>query len=312
MYRPASHGDAGSLRKGIGLLILGLLALMAEWRQAAFGQAPPPGSIDERTFFELYDAGVAHADAGDAPEALRAWLEAFDRSRGVPGLEEARLTLPLDGILALAEGYEPAHKALIERRDAAERALVENQAFLEDAEEVVALNALLTGPDRSLAAYDRYRRRRDADPEIVAVLRDLLWSDLIAAGRYDELAQEAELRAGELIPLMDQAREAIQRYEEEAAAHEEAAGGEPADLLDDGPDSAGNENTGGMAVPAADAGEIWHEWGDDLDLVAEAIELYEVLIGSGRAKPAEALRKAVLRLEPEAEDALSEPEAARR
>lgn len=301
MYRAATHGDAGSVRKGIGLLILGMLVLISEWRQSALGQAPPSESIDERTFFELYDAGVARAEAGDEPLALGAWLEAFDRSRGVPGLEEARLTLPLDGILALAEGYAPAQAALVERRNAVERALVEKQATIEDAEEMVALNGLLAGPDRSLEAYDRYRARRDADPEIVAVLRDLLWGDLISAGRYEEVADEAELRAKELIPLLQQAREAMERHDEDAAAAAEDFG-EPA--IPEA--SAESEAT---VDSHHTAGEIWHESDDEMDLVSEAIELFEVLLGSGRSKKAGAIRDAILTLEPETHEIIAEIEA---
>lgn len=246
--------------------------------------------ISERQFFDLYERGVEHEADGEYARALEDWLAAFDHSRTVPGLEEVRLTLTLDAMATLSEGYEPAHEALILRRDRVERALVEDRVVIEDAEELVSLNAFLAGPERNLAAWDRYRARRDADPEIVAVLRDLLWDDLVDAGRFEELADEAELRAGELIPLMDRAREAMERYNRSVSA---------SDVHDAEPES--------FHVEEGESGEIWHEVGDDLDLVGEAIRVYEVLTGAGREASAKALKMAILKLEPEAEEALELP-----
>jgi hypothetical protein len=255
-------------------------------------QETPGEPFPQPRFFELLDEGYAAAEEGDHDRALALWLVAFDESRGAPELEEARLTLALDALVMLAEEHEPAVEALVTRRDAAERRLLESRPTVHDADEAIALNASLSGPERSLALYDRYRSIPDADPEIVTEFRYLLWTELIAAGRYEELADLASVRVTELIPLMEHAREAIERFEETPL---EANGEMPASPPE--PDAAADDH-------AEDEDHPEHYYGDEFDLVAEALELYEILLGAGREDGAAQLAGAILMLEAEAEPAL--------
>lgn len=309
---PLLHAIPRREASPVQLSCLFILTLVLEFTAPRDGaaQGGSPQRVSESRFFELLDEGAVRADEGDEAGALGVWLAAFDGSRGVPGLEEARLTLALDALVALGESYDPAMKALIERRNAAERRLVETRGAIEDADEIVALNGFLSGPERSLAVYDRYRARRDADPEITLVLRDLLWSDLAEAGRYGELADEAAARAKELIPAMDHAREAMERYERELAE-----GGAEGGTEHDSPPGAPEGETS-----AEGAGEIWHDeishgdggHGDEDDLIGEALDLYEILLGARREPEALKLAEAILRLEPEAREALAEAQQAGR
>jgi len=303
MFSPSSFREPrrpGSSPNRLPLLFAFALILEFAAPRDGAAQGASPQRVSESRFFELLDEGTVRADEGDEAGALGVWLAAFDGSRGVPGLEEARLTLALDALVALGESYDPAMKALIERRNAAERRLVETKGAIEDADEIVALYSFLSGPERSLAAYDRYRARRDADPEITLVLRDLLWSDLADAGRYAELADDAVLRAKELIPAMNHAREAMERYEREMAAGPGEGEEMPA------PDDISAEEGGSAEFSHDDEAHDEHALRDEFDLMGEALELYEILTGADRKPEAESLATAILRLEPESEPALQE------
>jgi hypothetical protein len=269
--------------------------------RGAVAQTPSSERVSQEQFLELLDGGFRAVEEDESDRALALWLEAFDGSRGVAGLEEARLTLALEAIMTLGEGgYEPAAQALVVRRDAAERRLLESDAAVVDADEMVALNAPLAGSERSVQVYDRYRARSDADPEVVSALRFLLWAELLNAQRYTDLADLASPRAKELIPLMDHVREAIKQFERETASGE--SGGE-------GPPAPEPEGDSGHAHEHDEEGHSDHFYGDEFDLITEALEIYEVLLGSGRGAEAEPLKQAILRLEPEAEATLEQVRA---
>ena len=140
---------------------------------------------------------------GKLKEALDEYLWCFDHGREHSmGFAGVRLSFLLSDISQLGRSYPPALDALRERRDTAEKAVLNPKrkksktGFMgmfpggdgptEFAMDLAALNRTLGENERTLAVFDKLAGQKDAETMRRIMLRDVI-DELLAAKRYDDI-----------------------------------------------------------------------------------------------------------------------------
>jgi thiol-disulfide isomerase/thioredoxin len=131
--------------------------------------------------------------AGKYDEALAEYLWCFDHGNDEPkhGYGGVRLSFLLGDIKRLGQDYPPAIKALEERRDAAEAAVLAGKDTSRNAIDMTALNRELGQKDRNLAVYDRLKKENRLDAAAKIALVDAVAPQLVEARRYADLLADA-------------------------------------------------------------------------------------------------------------------------
>ncbi len=109
-----------------------------------------------------------------------------------PSFIRLRSTLVVEALGQLAAIYPPVKPAIAKRRDTLESAIEAGTASAFDIQGYATMNRIIDQTDKTLALYDRMRSRKD-DPSIAQNLRSELTDELIAARRYDELAEAIDV-----------------------------------------------------------------------------------------------------------------------
>lgn len=104
------------------------------------------------------DYGDALAQAGKYDEALQEYLWCFDHGDESMGYGGVRLSFLLGDIKRLGASHPPALKALEDRRDAAQAALLETPDDYKHASEMAAIDRELGTVKRTLAVHDQLEK----------------------------------------------------------------------------------------------------------------------------------------------------------
>lgn len=183
------------------------------------------------TLAKMKDSPSLRMENGDAlaarnqfKEALAEYLWCFDQ-----GLEKdaafaaVRATLLLNSIRALADLYPPAHSALLERRDRAERALGSGSATRQQLLDLASLNRVLDENPRTLAAFDKLAG--EAGEKLKRDSIDIVIEQLIAARRYQDIINNSEDLSG-LVARVLGSYDALLKYADNGSADAEPMLGE--------------------------------------------------------------------------------------
>ena len=133
--------------------------------------------------------GEALAAVGRNAAALHEYLWCFDRGAQVdPAFAGVRLHPLLYAIAQLAEGYPPARRALISRRDRLKRRLLRGRGRVMAAFDFCALNRYLCQEDTTVQVCRELRR----GTKVRVVLVDCAARFLCGMRRYRELLEIAD------------------------------------------------------------------------------------------------------------------------
>jgi thioredoxin-related protein len=140
-----------------------------------------------------HDYAKVLAQAGKPEEALAEYLWCFDHGNDDPsnGYGSVRLSFLLGDIARLGKAYAPAMRALQERRDRAESAVLSAKRGPDDARVLAALNRELEMQEKSLAVYDRLKKENRLDDEVRNALIPEIAERLVDARRYRELVDSS-------------------------------------------------------------------------------------------------------------------------
>ena len=154
----------------------------------------PDGSFDaaETDPVKRQERGETLAKAGKLEEALAEYLWCFDHGNQNPtsGYSGTRLSFLLTRIKSLGQQHPPAIRALEERRDKAEAAVLSGKANGDTAADMAALNRVLGEQKRNLAAYDQLKKGSPLDPEIAKPIARAIAKLLIEAQRYKDVVDD--------------------------------------------------------------------------------------------------------------------------
>jgi thiol-disulfide isomerase/thioredoxin len=160
------------------------------------GKSPVPAAKDPQAGSDGDPAkrhahAVELARAGQNEEALAEYLWCFDHGQESIAFAGIRLAILPGEIKALGRDYPAAIKALEERRDKAEAAVLAGTAAEQNAADMAALNRELGTRERNLAVYDRLKKENRLDPAVkLRLVRDVA-PLLVDARRYAELVADA-------------------------------------------------------------------------------------------------------------------------
>jgi len=132
------------------------------------------------------------ADAGKYEEALAEYLWCFDHgAEASPAYIGVRGSFLLGNIQRLGKEYPPALRALQERRDKAEAAVLAGTDLRRNAPDMTALNRTLGDQRRNLAVYDKLREEKRLDEAVKDRLIREIAPLLVEAKRYADLVEDA-------------------------------------------------------------------------------------------------------------------------
>lgn len=136
-----------------------------------------------------HDYAKALAAAGRNEEALAEYLWCFDHGDDDPafGYATVRLSILLSDVGRLGRIHPPAIRALEDRRDRAEAAVLSGKGSERDAADAAALNRQLGSPERCLAMYEKLAKENRLEPPVLRALLPEVAEPLVAARRYAEL-----------------------------------------------------------------------------------------------------------------------------
>lgn len=145
--------------------------------------------------------GMTYVRKGRMKEALDEFLWCFDHGLETrPAFSGARLSYLLMYIHQLGNKYQPAIKALCDRRNRAERALLDEKSDkkrkassdyprsrFEAASEVSAINRELNVPERTAGVYKKLMMKGENDRRILSVLLEEVIDPLIQSNDYSSI-----------------------------------------------------------------------------------------------------------------------------
>lgn len=120
-------------------------------------------------------------------QALKEYLFVFDNSRDVAGYGGVRLSYVPDEIADIGRTYHPAILALQSRRNEREKLVLAAKADFDVIHELTSLNEHLSEPERNLALFDKLKSMGSAYSEVRQDMLRLIWDQLAAVKRYDDL-----------------------------------------------------------------------------------------------------------------------------
>ncbi len=125
-------------------------------------------------------------------EALKHYLFVFDNSRDVEGYGGVRLSYVPSEIAEIGQTYRPALEALQTRRDEREKLVLAAKADFSTIHELTSLNQYLDQPERNIALYDKLKTMGPAYAEVRDNTLMLVWEEMVAVKRYDELKNKID------------------------------------------------------------------------------------------------------------------------
>lgn len=148
--------------------------------------------------------GTKLVQEGKKKEAIDEFLWCFDHGlEASPGFRSIRLSYLLSYIHQLGTDYRPAIEALCDRRDRAERALLDDtsdrkandssgssgypRSRIEAALEISAINRELNDEERTASTYKRLMIKGESDRRILSVLLDEVIDPLIKSSEYSSI-----------------------------------------------------------------------------------------------------------------------------
>jgi hypothetical protein len=136
-----------------------------------------------------HDYAKALAAAEKNEEALAEYLWCFDHGDDDPafGYATVRRSILLSDLGRLGRGYPAAVRALEDRREKAEAAVLSGKGGERDAADAAALNRELGAPERCLALYEKLKKENRLEPPVQKALLPEIAESLVAARRYAEL-----------------------------------------------------------------------------------------------------------------------------
>jgi hypothetical protein len=155
-------------------------------------EPPTPEHVGaERRMLDLLAEARQLAKREEYAAAVRNYVQAFNYSRGVARLAVARLSiLPME-MAALGERFPPALAALREETRIRAGLILTFVAGTDEIIEFVALNYALDQPRRILEMYDQLKSMGDRARDTRRLMRAVIGRELLDAGRYAELGDEA-------------------------------------------------------------------------------------------------------------------------
>jgi thioredoxin-related protein len=136
--------------------------------------------------------GQELARAGKHAEALAEYLWCFDHGlEAMSAYAGVRLSFLLGYIRELGQDYPAAIRALEERRDKAEAAVLAGTDLGRNVPDMAALNQTLGDQRRNLAVYDKLKQEKRLDERVKDRLIREIAPLLVEAKRYTELVEDA-------------------------------------------------------------------------------------------------------------------------
>ena len=167
----------------IVLLVYGPTLVLAQTQQP---NADRPKITEEEldTHFEL---ARSLAQEKKFEQALKEYLLVFDNSRDVAKYGGVRLSYVPSEIASIGRVYPPAILALQSRRDEREKLVLAAKADFDVLHELTSLNEHLNEPERNLVLFDKLKTLGPAYSDLREDMLRLIWEQLAAARRYDDL-----------------------------------------------------------------------------------------------------------------------------
>lgn len=125
-------------------------------------------------------------------QALKEYLFVFDNSRDVAGYGGVRLSYVPSEIAGIGRTYRPAILALQSRRDEREKRVLAGKADFDLIHELTSLNEHLGEPERNVALFDKLKTMGSAYSEVREDMLRLIWEQLAAVKRYDDLKDKID------------------------------------------------------------------------------------------------------------------------
>lgn len=170
------------------LLVGGFTLVSAQTRQSsADGQKVTHEELD--THFAL---ARSLAKERKFEQALKEYLFVFDNSRNVAGYGGVRLSYVPGEIADIGRTYHPAILALQSRRDEREKLVLAAKADFDVLHELTSLNEYLGEPERNIALFDKLKTMGSAYSEVREDMLRLIWEQLAAAKRYEDLKDQVD------------------------------------------------------------------------------------------------------------------------
>jgi len=136
----------------------------------------------------------AYAELGQDAEALREYLWCFDEGeKHSESFHGVRLSFLLSYIERLGRRYPPARQALVERRDRAERRIVDGSAEYDDVAVYTSINREFDEVEATLALYDRVKAEGSLDSRSDSSFANAVFDLLVDAKRYERVSAEYDI-----------------------------------------------------------------------------------------------------------------------
>jgi thiol-disulfide isomerase/thioredoxin len=137
------------------------------------------------------DLGDELAEARRYEEALEQYLWCWDHGLEHDDSYGGRDSFLISSIAELRWKYPPALEALVQRRDACEKSLLEGAVTFRLAQDLAMLNDALDDNASTLRVYDTLRARKDLDSRAQSSVQygmfDKVRDELLKAGRYQDV-----------------------------------------------------------------------------------------------------------------------------
>ena len=133
------------------------------------------------------------ASAGRYEEALAEYLWCYDHGvEASPAYAGVRGSFLLGDIQRLGKDYPPALRALEDRRDKAETAVLAGTDLQRSASDMAALNRALGDQSRNLSIYDKLKQEKRLDGAVKERLIREIATLLVESKRYAELVEDVD------------------------------------------------------------------------------------------------------------------------
>jgi hypothetical protein len=185
-------------------LVLLLLVLLLVGQSTLLSAQPGQYNADGRkvTHEELdthFALARSLAEEKKFEQALKEYLFVFDNSRDVAAYGGVRLSYVPSEIAAIGRIYRPAILALHSRRDEREKLVLTAKADFNVIHELTSLNEHLEEPERNIALFDKLKTMGSAYSEVRDDILMLIWEQLVAAKRYDDLKDKVDVLAKQVV-----------------------------------------------------------------------------------------------------------------
>ena len=138
----------------------------------------------------------AYLEMGREEDALREYLWCFDEGeQHRESYHGVRLSFLLSSIERLGHRYPPAREALVERRQAAEKRIVDGSAEYDDIAVFSSINHVLNQQQATLDLYDRIKEHGALDRVTLYSFANEAFALLVDAKRYGRIVDEYDIEA---------------------------------------------------------------------------------------------------------------------